>query len=742
MNKIWIAVSLLSIIFTGCSDEADNFIEIDFDDRIQLFIPDAEEIQVYSTATESENLIEDCFVVTFSDGGAFKNAEKIDVSKIVKNHAVALLPQLSFKIEMGDKVYVICNTGMATLPGGINQESDLDDKFKPAKDYYFGGEALPMSGSITWATSSTVVTLIRTVAKVQIQLGESFNIGGSAFEPDKYWDVRQFNPSLCGFVVGNYAAKSNILQNASALSQNKSGRSAFYGTTGEAKFIRFIQYAGSADSMTIYVSEYPNATRDCEGNPIADNEFNEKRQFLLMLDKVSQGSAVLGDGTATGAWRLDFYDAVNRKYLDIKRNRHYIFTVERIRSAPYHYPLSGGGAVGTAFQGDQEVWHNPGSNIEYTIYVKDSWVGAIYTNGQYAISASVDTIRDEAVPFRLKVEIPAGVDISRTTTHILHLYDSQDRPIGNTGDNLEVNGYPTAATDGIPVPISGSTLTLNFTVNDFEYLDDAYMIVRVGNIFQRIPIRLSPWVYMPDPGFRAYSLANGYIADINPVDNNYVKISSAGKAATVLNMNREGYYGWVTDYQNLVIGGIVVSGGFGRIPDIIYEGNPSDVDISLWAAVKDLTGIEAFTNLEELYLNGNQLTTLDLSQNKKLKRLDAETNQISSVTFDNPELFYVDLLNSQLSSIDTTRCSTDLLVLMVTGYTTLNGSDNTSVVSGQGRGVKLINQNSWVQGSLHNKGGYSFSLSKEMTPPVYIEIREPTDYKVIQKLLREQGVDI
>ncbi|MDR0743059.1 MAG: hypothetical protein LBF05_01700, partial [Tannerella sp.] len=380
MKRIRFTVYWLCIVFAGCSDDADKSIE--FDDHIRLFISDAEEVQVYSTAAESENHIEDCFVVTFRNG-VYENAEMIDVSAVIKNGAVALLPQLSFKIKMGDKVYVVCNTGMSTLPGGINTESDMDVEFRPAKDYYFGGEAVPMSGSTTWAASSTVVTMIRTVAKVQIKLGESFNIGGGAFETSlAYWGggTNGFLPAQCGFVIGNYAAKSNIMQNTSALSQNVSGQPAFYGTTNEDRFIRFIQHAGSADSMTIYVSEYPNSTRDCEGNTIAEDKFNEKRLFLLMLDRVSQGSSLVGNG----AWRLDFYDAANKKYLDIKRNHHYIFTVNKIRSAPYFYPLPANATISKTFPTDQEVWHNPGSNIEYTIYVGDSWVNTTCTNGQYA----------------------------------------------------------------------------------------------------------------------------------------------------------------------------------------------------------------------------------------------------------------------------------------------------------------------------------------------------------------------
>ncbi|MDR2916313.1 MAG: hypothetical protein LBV74_16055 [Tannerella sp.] len=641
---------LLCVLFllAGCSDDKEKIVDRKENHRIQLFFSDMQEVQVYSTAAEPENYIEDCFVVTFS-GGLYKKSEKIDVSGIVKNSmAAAILPQLSFDIDLGDKVYVICNTGLTALPAGINTESDIDDKFKPAKDYYFGGEALPMSGSIVWSMSSYVVTLIRAVAKVQIKIGEGFNIGGDAFYPNAYWRIEDFNESQCGFVIGNYGGKSNILQNASALSQNRSGLSAFYGTTSEEKFIRFMQHAGSMDSTTIYISEYPNSTKDCEGNTIADDVFNEKRHFLLMLDKVSSdGGSLLGNGMVTSAWRLDFYDVANKKYLDIKRNHHYIFTVNKIRSAPYLYWVPNNWAtISTTFQGDQEVWHNPGSNIEYTIYVQNNWVNATFSNGQYAVSASADTIRDANVPFRLKVEVPPGVDLSQTTTHILNIYNRLGQQVGNTGDELEVLGFPTPGTSGIDVPTDGTTLTLNFKVNDDQYLDSAYMIVRVGNIYKKIMILLAEnWIYMPDPGFREYCNQKGFLSKIKTSDNRYVQLSPAGKAA-----------GTITIQRNLV-------------PFGTYCGStvnlPSDVNTSLYTAVSDLTGLEAFKNLEYLYIGGNNITTIDVSANTKLKVLSSYGTPVTSANLsNNRELFLIFLsINSILNTLDISYCSPNMCFL-------------------------------------------------------------------------------
>ncbi len=47
--------------------------------------------------------------------------------------------------------------------------------------------------------------------------------------------------------------------------------------------------------------------------------------------------------------------------------------------------------------------------------------------------------------------------------------------------------------------------------------------------------------------------------------------------------------------------------------------------------IRSLKGIEHFTNLTELWCDGNMLTTMDLSRNKKLKRLDCFNNNLTSL---------------------------------------------------------------------------------------------------------------
>jgi hypothetical protein len=435
---------------------------------------------------------------------------------MANGEAAALLPQLSFKLETGDTVYVICNTGLPALPANIASitANNINATFPPAKPYYFSGEALPMSGYTVWSpTASSVVTLTRAVAKVQVQLGENFSIGGyldrpsSTYSPLTDWDPDLFrdNLNLCGFTVNNFAGKSTILQPSSEPSQTLSDSTGVYGTYEKA--IRLMQYA-TADNMAVYVSEYPNSRMDCAGLAISDDEFKDKRQYLLMTDRIDNNNIPGGTYSDVGFWRLDFYDAVNKKFLDIKRNHTYTFTINRIRSMPYIIQF---GAFMPFFEVVQFVnnyginsWEIPASNIEYTIEVKEDWANAVYSNGQYAIAVSADTINDGNVhlPFKVKIYIPDGVDVNLTGD----LFQKprllvQDRDERYTVGSYEYESAFKPFEDGILtpevwLPVDGTTTTLIFTWDPSHpnaplFSDGSIYIYGVGNLQKRIPVRLT-----------------------------------------------------------------------------------------------------------------------------------------------------------------------------------------------------------------------------------------------------------
>ncbi len=92
--------------------------------------------------------------------------------------------------------------------------------------------------------------------------------------------------------------------------------------------------------------------------------------------------------------------------------------------------------------------------------------------------------------------------------------------------------------------------------------------------------------------------------------------------------------------------------------------------------IKDLTGIELFTNLKKLICGNNQLTKLDLSKNKKLQVLDCSQNVLKSIDLrintwlsdltcsengltklditQNDQLLHLDCSSNQLTELDLT----------------------------------------------------------------------------------------
>ena len=93
-----------------------------------------------------------------------------------------------------------------------------------------------------------------------------------------------------------------------------------------------------------------------------------------------------------------------------------------------------------------------------------------------------------------------------------------------------------------------------------------------------------------------------------------------------------------TNFRKLIKGDIA----YDYMPDVCYDidkdGYLSSDEIkkidSIWCheiGIKDLTGIELFTELEELHAFSNEITKVDLSKNTKLKELYIEENELTKL---------------------------------------------------------------------------------------------------------------
>ncbi|MEC8603613.1 MAG: hypothetical protein VXY47_04615 [Bacteroidota bacterium] len=110
------------------------------------------------------------------------------------------------------------------------------------------------------------------------------------------------------------------------------------------------------------------------------------------------------------------------------------------------------------------------------------------------------------------------------------------------------------------------------------------------------------------------------------------------------------------DYDDLIDGYVLKSG----------IKNCKELDVRD-KGISDLTGIEAFTYLENLRCDYNQLTNLNVSQNHALIRLNCSNNKLISLDISNNT--YLEILfcnNNQLTNLDFRYYNTALQVINCT----------------------------------------------------------------------------
>jgi hypothetical protein len=324
---------------------------------IELRMPDATKVSVYSVASDNENAIDKIWVLEFNSSNALINSELIDGSKILNpDNATQLLPQLKVPPTNGNRIVCIANSDATTYPhpdvSSINY-TNINNYFPMNKAYYSGGDHLPMYGEILWSLSSSYTCeMTRAVAKIQIQMGTS--------DPDA---TGNFTAENVSFKIYDAGLGGYIQTSASVQGKPQS-------TTGQATKAYFLsQKNGATPAETnVYIHEYPTGTQISTGGTVSDNKtFHKNRQHIILEKTI---------GADTTYYRLDFHDVNTKEFTNTRRNHHYIFNIQEVRSEGYSR---------------LEDAHNyPGSNIEYTITINDESKSAT-SNGQYAIITSIDT---------------------------------------------------------------------------------------------------------------------------------------------------------------------------------------------------------------------------------------------------------------------------------------------------------------------------------------------------------------
>ncbi|WP_456438436.1 T9SS type A sorting domain-containing protein [Psychroserpens sp.] len=107
--------------------------------------------------------------------------------------------------------------------------------------------------------------------------------------------------------------------------------------------------------------------------------------------------------------------------------------------------------------------------------------------------------------------------------------------------------------------------------------------------------------------------------------------------------------------------------------------------------ISDMTGIEAFTNLEVFYCSQNNLTSLDLTYNVNLQNLVCWQNNLTSLDLStNTQIYNLSCDENNLTSLDISNLTT--LYHFYCGYnplTTLDVSANTTLITLDCNGMQL-----------------------------------------------------
>ena len=100
------------------------------------------------------------------------------------------------------------------------------------------------------------------------------------------------------------------------------------------------------------------------------------------------------------------------------------------------------------------------------------------------------------------------------------------------------------------------------------------------------------------------------------------------------------------------------------------------------SGISDITGVEAFVNLDLLYCNRNQLTSLDVSNNTALERLNVSENDLTSLDVsNNTALWLINCLSNKLTSLDVSNnTALERLNVSENDLTSLDVSNNSSLV--------------------------------------------------------------
>ena len=409
MKKFCIAIIFVigAIVFQGCvkDSELTTCPQDAAAATIALSIGDMPEVEVRSVATSKERTISDAYLLLFGSDGKYKTGEKVDVATAVTGNGTQK-PKIATNLPFstGDKVVVLANTGATAMPttlvAGTSTVDDINAAFPSVtwnQNQLEEGLGMPMSGEMIWDWNSTTqkCDMVRAVAKIEVVFDDE--LGSNDVTKQFYFGNPDFTWEICNVLRPNIGLIYAPAYTAGCVLPSISSD----------KFTNLV-YDTSVSPMPIpegtsfYASEYNSSVR-------AKAAVVDATQFATDRTCISLHFA------SSGYYRVDLFDKKTKKYLDIRRNRHYKITITKVKSAGYP-SLS-------------EALANPGSNLEYTVTVDGTEWESETSNGQYLVKTDCDTCAVAVTPL-------SRTSVQKLLTVACEMPDSGQGADNVTGSNV------------------------------------------------------------------------------------------------------------------------------------------------------------------------------------------------------------------------------------------------------------------------------------------------------------------
>lgn len=340
--------------------------------NIALVIESPGLVVTRSAASNNECMIEDAYALIFDGNtGTYKSGTKIDVSTSLSGTNGATERTLSLKLGIlnGDKLVILANTGVSTLPAftaGTSTLNDINSLFGGTSISGFNrtdgdsGKGMPMSGEVIFNSNATTTCVLkRSVAKIEVKLNiaPGDDVTGGFTDAGLRWKL----VNLCntGSIYSNDPLNCVIPVGLTeqSFSNQADAPTGLPNMTVDAPGVTGLR-------RTYYLPEYPHAT-SARLQSVTENKWHKDRLCIILQEAATHTF-----------YRLELQNRSAGKYLDIRRNTRYTVNITKVKSAGYAT--------------EADAINSVGSNVDFQITEDNANV--VTTNGKYALILENDEV--------------------------------------------------------------------------------------------------------------------------------------------------------------------------------------------------------------------------------------------------------------------------------------------------------------------------------------------------------------